>query len=70
MLGNTIPCKSGRTFNSSLRAQKIRTADNISMRHMINGAELGGATGAMAPLVFWSRIKKSRKVSKSKSHTL
>ena len=54
MLGNTIPCKSGRTFNSSLRAQKIRTADNISMRHMINGAELGGATGAMAPLVFWS----------------
>ena len=33
-----------------------------------NGAKLGGATGAMAPLVFWSRgIKKSRKVSKSKS---
>ena len=31
-----------------------------------NGAELGGATGAMAPLVFWSRsLKKSRKVSKS-----
>ena len=29
---------------------------------MINGAELGGATGAMAPLVFWSRsLKKSRK---------
>ena len=38
---------------------------------MTNGAELGGATGAMAPLVFWSRgLKKSRKVSKSKSHTL
>ena len=36
-----------------------------------NGAELGGATGAMAPLVFWSRsLKKSRKVSKSKSHSL
>ena len=36
-----------------------------------NGAELGGATGAMAPLVFWSRsIKKSRKVSKSKSRSL
>ena len=63
MLGNTIPCKSGRTFNSSLRAQKIRTADNISMRHMINGAELGGATGAMAPLVFL--VSKSKKVSKS-----
>ena len=29
-----------------------------------NGAELGGATGAMAPLVFWSRsIKKSRNQS-------
>ena len=38
---------------------------------MINGAELGGATGAMAPLVFWSRSqKKSRKVSKSKSRGL
>ena len=36
-----------------------------------NGAELGGAIGAMAPLVFWSRsIKKSRKVSKSKSRSL
>ena len=36
-----------------------------------NGAELGGATGAMVPLFFWSRsIKKSRKVSKSKSHSL
>ena len=32
---------------------------------MGNGAELGGATGAMAPLVFWSR-----KVSKSKSCSL
>ena len=33
---------------------------------MVNGAELGGATGAMAPLVFWSRtrsIKKSRNQS-------
>ena len=39
--------------------------------HINNGAELGGATGAMAPLVFWSRsIKKSRKVSKSKSRSL
>ena len=38
---------------------------------IINGAELGGATGAMAPLVFWSRsLKKSRKVSKSKSCSL
>ena len=36
-----------------------------------NGSELGGATGAMAPLVFWSRsLKKSRKVSKSKSRSL
>ena len=35
-----------------------------------NGAELGGATGAIAPLVFWSRsIKKSRKVLKSKSRS-
>ena len=31
---------------------------------MYNGAELGGATGAMAPLVFWSRsLKKSRNQS-------
>ena len=41
------------------------------MIKILNGAELGGATGAMAPLVFWSRsIKKSRKVSKSKSRSL
>ena len=40
------------------------------MIKILNGAELGGATGAMAPLVFWSRsIKKSRKVSKSKSRS-
>ena len=33
---------------------------------IFNGAKLGGATGAMAALVFWSRsLKKSRKVSKS-----
>ena len=32
------------------------------MKLIHNGAELGGATGAMAPLVFWSRsLKKSRK---------
>ena len=38
---------------------------------MFIGAELGGATGAMAPLVFWSRsLKKSQKVSESKSHSL
>ena len=38
---------------------------------IVNGAELGGATGAMAPLVFWSQsLKKSRKVSKSKSCSL
>ena len=38
---------------------------------MINGAKLGGATGAIAPLVFWSRsLKKSPKVSKSKSCSL
>ena len=36
-----------------------------------NGAELGGATGTMAPLIFWSgSLKKSRKVSKSKSRSL
>ena len=36
-----------------------------------NGAELGGATGAMAPLDFWSRsLKKSQNVSKSKSRSL
>ena len=36
-----------------------------------NGAELGGATGAMAPLVFSSQsLKKSRKVSKWKSRSL
>ena len=39
--------------------------------YIFNGAELGGATGAMAPLVFWSRsLKKSRKVLKSKSRSL
>ena len=39
--------------------------------HIPNGAELGGATGAMAPLVFWSRsLKKSQKVLKSKSRSL
>ena len=38
---------------------------------MINGAKLGGAIGAMAPLVFWSKsLKKSRKVSESKSCSL
>ena len=26
---------------------------------IFNGAKLGGATGAMAPLVFWSRSLKS-----------
>ena len=36
--------------------------NNYSIR---NGAELGDATGAMAPLFFWSR-----KVSKSKSRSL
>ena len=35
---------------------------------MCNAAELGGATGAMAPLVFL--VSKSRKVSKSKSCSL
>ena len=41
------------------------------MTNIFNGAELGGATGGMAPLVFWSRsIKKSWKVSKSKSRSL
>ena len=38
---------------------------------MFKGAKLGGATSAMAPLVFWSQsLKKSRKVSKSKSRSL
>ena len=33
-------------------------------RGMTNGAKLGGATGAMAPLVFWSQsLKKSRNQS-------
>ena len=37
---------------------------------IFNGAKLGGATGAMAPLVFWSQsLKKSRKVLKSKSRS-
>ena len=36
-----------------------------------NGVKIGGTTGDMAPLVFWSQsLKKSRKVSKSKSHSL
>ena len=43
----------------------------INLVHIYNGAKLGGATGAMASLVFWSQsIKKSQKVSKSKSHSL
>ena len=42
----------------------------FSSCHIDNGAELGGATGAIAPLVFWSQSqKKSRKVSKSKSRS-
>ena len=41
------------------------------LTHISNGAKLGSATGAMAPLVFWSpSLKKSKKVSKSKSHSL
>ena len=27
----------------------------LQISYIINGAKLGGATGAMAPLVFWSR---------------
>ena len=43
----------------------------INLVHIYNGAKLGGATGAMTSLVFWSRsLKKSRKVSKSKSRRL
>ena len=34
---------------------------------IFNGAELGGATGAMAPLVFWSRSIKSLKKSRNQS---
>ena len=35
----------------------------INLVHIYNGAKLGGATGAMASLVFWSRsLKKYRKV--------
>ena len=34
---------------------------------MINGAELGGATGAMAPLVFWSGSEKSLEKSRNQS---
>ena len=45
--------------------------NNEMIYNIHNGAELGGATGAMAPLVFWSRsLKKSQKVSKSKSRSL
>ena len=43
----------------------------IALNSMLNGAELGGATGAMAPLVFLvSKSKKVSKVSKSKSRSL
>ena len=43
----------------------------LDLTGICNGAELGGATGAMAPLVFWSRsLEKSQKVSKSKSRSL
>ena len=36
----------------------------IKWSEIHNGAELGGATGAMAPLVFWSQsLKKSRNQS-------
>ena len=50
-------------------------SEGTKQRGMTNGAKLGGATGAMAPLIFWSRsLKKSKslkiKVSKSKSHSI
>ena len=38
-------------------------SEGTKQRGMTNGAKLGGATGAMAPLIFWSRSLK--KVSKS-----
>ena len=48
-----------------------RALTSLAPLSINNGAELGGAIGAMAPLVFWSgSLKKSRKVSKSKSRSL
>ena len=48
-----------------LQVRKSKAIVGIAMLTLAtlisNGAELGGATGAMAPLVFWSR-----KVLKSK----
>ena len=55
----------------SISCRIIYHLDKSLGSNIINGAELGGATGAMAPLGFWSRsLKKSRKVSKSKSCSL
>ena len=40
----------------------VGTISSGTILQIYNGAELGGATGAMAPLVFWSRsLRKSRK---------
>ena len=58
-------------LDNMLIAEGISGPEKGGGNEITNGAELGGATGAMAPLVFWSRsIKKSRKVSKSKSRGL
>ena len=48
-------------FESFLMDMGYRVRDmGIYLFIISNGADLGGATGAMAPLVFWSRsIKKS-----------
>ena len=51
----------------NLHNNVIAVAIHIFKYIMFKGAKLGGATDAMAPLVFWSgSLKKSRKVSKSK----
>ena len=43
------------TFRHSSEIKRL-----YANNEMTNGAELGGATGAIAPLVFWSRsLKKS-----------
>ena len=39
----------------------------LQISYIINGAKLGGATGAMAPLVFWSQSLKSLKKFRNQS---
>ena len=50
-----------------IKGDNKSTQISTSSNPICNGAELGGATGAMAPLVFWSRSIKSLEKSRNQS---